>query len=48
MTFHCCPRNTSTVLVELAMVVEAPKRSRCVAPLMLSDGSMWSELNASN
>jgi hypothetical protein len=33
-------------LVELAMVAEAPKRSRCVALLTLSDGSMWNELNA--
>jgi hypothetical protein len=33
-------------LVELAMVAEPPKPSRCVARQILSDGSMWNELNA--
>ena len=46
MTFRCCLRSTSTVLVELAMVAEAPRHSRCVAPLTLNGGSMWNELNA--
>ena len=46
MTFRCCLRNTCTALVELVTVVEAQRPSHCVAPLTLSDGSMWNERSA--
>ena len=48
MTFRCYPRNTCTALAGLVTVVEAQRHSHCVAPLTLSVGSMWNELNASN